>query len=66
MKFLSIKKFAELKKCSRETIYNAAKKGYLNIDRSSGTPVIFLNEKNLSWQPGFNQGRPKKIKVFLL
>lgn len=61
MKFVSIKRFSEMKKCSRETVYNAAKRGYIQIDRSSGIPVIFLNEKNLSWRPGQNRGRPKKI-----
>uniref|UniRef100_A0A7V2ZLE1 Helix-turn-helix domain-containing protein n=1 Tax=Ignavibacterium album TaxID=591197 RepID=A0A7V2ZLE1_9BACT len=63
MKFVNIKKFSEMKKCSRETVYNAAKRGYIEIDRSSGIPVIFLNEKNLSWQPGQNRGRPKKRTI---
>lgn len=59
MRFINIKKFAELKKCSRETIYNAAKRGEVEIDRSSGTPLIFLTEENMNWKPGQNIGRPR-------
>ena len=64
MKFLSITRFAALKKCSRETVYNAARNDRIAIDRSSGIPVIFLTEKNLSWKPGKNIGRPRKEKLF--
>jgi hypothetical protein len=49
-----------MKKCSRETIYNAAKRGEVDIDRSNGFPVIYLTVKNLNWMPGQNTGRPKK------
>lgn len=60
MKFVNVKQFAALKKCSRETIYNAAKRGKVDIDRSAGFPIIYLTEKNLNWKPGQNTGRPKK------
>ena len=60
MKFVSIKSFADMKGCSRETVYNASKQGKVDIDRTSGIPVIFLSEKNLSWKPGQNMGRPRK------
>jgi hypothetical protein len=60
MKFVNIKQFAAMKKCSRETIYNAAKRGEVDIDRSNGFPVIYLTVKNLNWMPGQNTGRPKK------
>ena len=63
MKFVSITQFAKLKKCSRETIYKAADRGEVEIDRSSGIPVIFLTEKNSSWKPG-EVGRPRKEKLF--
>lgn len=49
-----------MKKCSRQTVYNAARKGEINIDRSQGFPIIFLTEKNLNWKSGQNIGRPKK------
>lgn len=60
MKFVNITQYATMKKCSRETIYNAAKRGEIDIDRSAGFPVIYLNEKNTAWQPGKKVGRPKK------
>ncbi len=60
MKFVNIKQFAVMKKCSRETIYNAAKRGEVDIDRSAGFPVVYLTEKNLNWKSGQNTGRPKK------
>ena len=62
MKFLNVKQFAEMKNCSRETVYKAAKSEKVNIDRSAGFPVIHLNDKNLSWNPQ-QIGRPKKEKI---
>jgi len=59
LKFVNIRQFAELKKCSRECIYKADRKGEITIDRSAGFPVIFLTEKNRSWKPR-GKGRPKK------
>ena len=63
MKFVSIKRFAEMKECSRETVYNAAKRGKIDIDRTSGIPVIHLTEKNMDWKPGQNMGRPRNKNV---
>ncbi len=63
MKFVSIKSFAGLKKCSRETVYNAAKRGEIDIDRTSGIPVIYLSKKNLEWNPSQNMGRPRKNSI---
>jgi hypothetical protein len=65
MKFFNIKQFAVLKKCSRETIYNAAKRGEVDIDRSAGFPVVYLTEKNLNWMPGQKIGRPKKEILYI-
>ena len=59
MKFLNVTLFAAMKKCSRVTIYNAAKSGEVDIDRQAGFAVIYLNEKNLNWKPA-QVGRPKK------
>ncbi len=58
-KFVNVKQYATMKKCSRETIYNAAKRGEVDIDRQAGFPVIYLTGKNIKWNPG-NVGRPKK------
>jgi len=66
MKFVNITRFAAMKKCSRETVYNAAKRGKIDIDRNSGMPVIYLTEKNLNWNPGENIGRPRKESVDLV
>jgi hypothetical protein len=60
MKFLNVKLFAEMKKCSRQTVYNAERVGEIDIDRSTGFPVIYLTEKNLKWKPE-PIGRPKKV-----
>ncbi len=60
MKFVNIKQFANMKGCSRETVYAAERRGEVNIDRSAGFPVIYLTEKNLNWKPGQRIGRPKK------
>lgn len=49
-KFVNITQFAKMKKCSRETIYSAGRKGELDIDRTAGFPVIYLTEKNNSWK----------------
>lgn len=62
MRFLNIKQFADLKKCSRENIYNANRKGEVDINRSAGFPVIFLNEKNISWKPK-GKGRPRRESI---
>jgi hypothetical protein len=66
MKFVSITNFAEMKKCSRETVYNAEKRGEIDIDRTAGVPVIHLTEKNMSWKPGQNMGRPRNKNVDLI
>ena len=66
MKFVSITSFADMKKCSRQTIYNAAKEGKIDIDRSSGIPVIYLTESNLNWSPGQNMGRPRRESINLI
>jgi len=63
MNFVSIKRFADLKKCSRETVYNAAKRGKINIDRTSGIPIIYLSKKNLDWKPGQEMGRPREKSI---
>ena len=63
MKFLSITRFAEMKKCSRETVYNAAKRGEIDIDRTAGVPVIYLTEKNLKWMPRQKMGRPRNKNI---
>jgi len=39
-----------MKKCSRENIYNAERKGEVDVDRSAGFPVIYLTEKNSQWK----------------
>ena len=49
-KFVNITKFATMKNCSRETIYSAERKGEIDIDRSSGFPVVYLTAKNLGWK----------------
>lgn len=59
MKFLNIKSFADLKKCSRETVYRAEKNQEIDINRTAGFPVIFLTDKNKEWEPR-RIGRPKK------
>lgn len=61
MKFLSVSKFAKLKNCSRQNVYQAENKGEIKIDRTSGIPIVFLNEENQRWKPR-RIGRPK-IKV---
>ena len=66
MKFVSITNFAGMKKCSRETVYNAEKRGEVDIDRTAGAPVIHLTEKNMSWKPGQNMGRPRNKNVDLI
>ncbi|MBK9097528.1 MAG: hypothetical protein IPM14_05240 [bacterium] len=66
MKFVSITHFAVLKKCSRETVYNAEKRGEVEIDRTAGVPVIHLTEKNMNWKPGQNMGRPKNKSVDII
>jgi hypothetical protein len=66
MKFVNITRFAAMKKCSRETVYKAAKRGKIDIDRNSGMPVIYLTDKNLNWIPGENTGRPRKESVGLI
>lgn len=58
-KFVNVKQYAAMKKCSRENIYNAAERGEVDIDRTAGFPVIYLTEKNLKWKPA-QVGRPKK------
>ena len=63
MKFVSITRFAEMKKCSRETVYNAAKRGEIDVDRTAGVPVIYLTEKNQKWMPGQNIGRPRNKNI---
>lgn len=60
MKFLNVKLFAELKNCTRQTIYNAERDGEIDIDRSQGFPVVFLTKKNSNWKAGQNVGRPSK------
>lgn len=59
IKFVNITQFSRLKKCSREAVYNAEKRGEIEIDRSAGFPVIHLTEKHQNWKPN-SQGRPKK------
>ena len=59
MKFVNVKQFADMKNCSRENVYNAARNGEVDIDRSAGFPVIYLTNKNLNWIPK-EKGRPKK------
>jgi len=66
MKFVSITHFAGIKKCSRETVYNATKRGEIDIDRTAGVPVIYLTRKNMNWIPGQNMGRPRNKKVDLI
>lgn len=57
MRFVNIIQFAKMKKCSRETVYKAERKGEIEIDRTAGFPIIYLSEKNLYWKPK-RQGRP--------
>jgi len=54
-----------MKKCTRQTVYNAISKGEIDIDRSQGFPIVYLTEKNLNWKPGQNIGRPHKQPVKL-
>lgn len=65
MKFLNVKLFAELKECTRQTVYNAESKDEVDIDRSQGFPIVYLTKKNLNWKPGQNIGRPKKEVIKL-
>lgn len=65
MKFVNIKQFAEMKKCSRENIYNAERKGEISIDRTAGFPVIYLTKENLNWKPKEKGRPPKKEKLDL-
>lgn len=48
---MNIKQFAKWKGCSRQNIYNAEKRGEVEIDRTKGFPVIFLNKNNTNWKP---------------
>lgn len=64
MKFVNVKQFAQIKNCTRQTVYNAARKGLIAIDRQQGFPIIYLTEKNNNWKPGQNIGRPSKIIYF--
>lgn len=57
IKFVNITQFAKIKKVSRETLYKAERNGEIEVDRSSGFPVIFLTEKNKKWKPR-PKGRP--------
>ena len=60
MKFFNYKLFAEMKKCSRQTVYSAENKGEIVIDRSQGFPVVYVTDKNLTWQSGKIIGRHQK------
>jgi len=61
MDFTNVKQFAEIKGCSRQTIYLAEERGEIDIDRTAGFPIVYLTKKNLNWKPGQRIGRPKKV-----
>ena len=51
MEYLSVTKYAKLKKVHRNAIYLAGSEGRIDIDKSSGVALIFMTDKNKDWKP---------------
>jgi len=49
--YYEILEFAELKSCSRQTIYNAIKRGELESSRLYGKLLLKKTAKNKDWTP---------------
>jgi predicted DNA-binding protein YlxM (UPF0122 family) len=53
----TIKEFAELKNCSRQTIYNAIKRGELDPASKYNKTLLKDSAKNKNWLPVENKKR---------
>lgn len=50
LRLKTIPEFAEIKNCSRQTVYNAINRGELDTIVKFGKKLINLTKKNKSWE----------------
>jgi len=55
--YYEISEFAELKNCTRQTIYSAVKRGEVEASRLYGKLLVRKSAKNKKWEPQENKKR---------
>lgn len=48
---VTIKDFMERKNCSKQTVFNAIKKGLIHSEKQFHSRVIILDSVTLAWEP---------------